>query len=546
MHPALLKLLRMRIVAWGRRFVSRGSLLRRIIGGLFAGYILISWIASFFFLALSDRRPPTDPAVVLQFGPLVLALFIALRLAGALTSRALEFTPAEMDFLFPAPFTRRQLLVYKLGLGSLGGLFLSLILSGRLMHLGASWLSAFVALFLAFLFTQLAGVLASLARQRVGQGTYGRVTLVLAAGVLLAGAFAALPSIREAGAADVGAIVRGIAERAHQSTIARAALWPFEVFVRVLVSPPGPALAGWTAAALGLLAALLLGIFRLDVLYAEAAVAASARSAARLDRAKRSGTGLVARSAAIRIPALPRLAGVGPIAWRQLVGAARAWPSVLVLFVVLVALLAGARWLVGAENAGAASAFGLAFPLYIIFSSLIRFDFRGDIDHIDTLKSLPIRPWAVALGQLTAPALITASTIVLVGVFLAVFLPGGARVGNLWLPVACFLCALPAAILICAIENVVFLLFPTRMTAGSAGDTNTMLRHTATAILKLMLLAGAGGTFAGVWALVWFTTESVAATIAALWLAACTLALVGVWLLAFSFRRFDPSRDMPA
>ncbi|MBK7405959.1 MAG: hypothetical protein IPJ41_15390 [Phycisphaerales bacterium] len=540
MHPALLKLLRMRITAWFRRFVTRGSLVRRILGGVFACYLLVSWVASFVVVAVLNDDKHTDPAIVLSIGPLILALLIATRLATALTSRALEFTAPEMDFLFPAPFSRRQLLVYKLGMGALGGLIFSLFLSGRLMHVGASWLSAFLALFLAFLFTQLTGVLAALARQRLGQGVYGRIALGLVAIILLAAVLAAAPTVRAAGFVDLGAILRSIGARSHDSPIARAALSPFEVFIHILLSPPGILLLAWCAGAIAMLGAILMGIFKLDGLYAEAALAASARSAAKLDRAKRSGSGLVARSAAVRLPSFPHLGGVGPLAWRQLLTAARAWPSVLALFGLIIGMMVLARWLLG-DTKGGAGIGGLAFPLYVVFSSLLRFDFRGDLDHFDTLKSLPVRPWAVAMGQLAAPALITAAMIAVVGIALPLFHAGG-----WWLPTSLLLCALPVGTVVCSIENTVFLLFPTRVTAGSAADTNVMFRHMATAILKVLMLLAAGGVLGGLGALAWFTTKNAAVTIVALTLGACGLAAVGIAMVANSFRRFDPSRDMPA
>lgn len=546
MHPALLKLLRLRIVGWCRRFATRGSVLRRVIGGLFVAYLLLSWIGSVVVMVLVDRKPQADPALVVQVGPLVLGLLVALRLATVFTSRAMEFSPAEMEFLFPAPFTRRQLLVYKLGMGSLGGLFLSLVLAGNLMRFGASWLSAVLALGLAILFMQLAGVLAVLARQRLGKGAYGRITLALGAVVLLAGALAAFPSIREAGSIELGAVVRSVAARAHDSTLARVALWPFEVFVRVLVSPPGPALAAWAGVAVAMLGVLLLGIFKLDSLYAEASVAASARSAARFDRARRSGSGFVARSAAIRVPRLPRLGGAGPLAWRQLVTAVRTWHSVAILFAILAAVLVGSRWLAGDEAGGGSALFPILIPLYFVFSASVRFDFRGDIDHIESLKALPLRPWVVAAGQLATPVLITAAMVVFVGLFALFDLPAHASRASAWILLACVLCSLPLALIICSVENVVFLLFPIRVVTGAAADTNSMLRHIATALLKMLLLAIAGGLLAGVGAVAWSASASRATTLGAVWLAACLLGVAGISIVASSFRRFDPSRHMPA
>ena len=44
---------------------------------------------------------------------------------------AISFRPAEVDFLFPAPFHRRELLIYKLAKMLLGTVFMALIFSCR-------------------------------------------------------------------------------------------------------------------------------------------------------------------------------------------------------------------------------------------------------------------------------------------------------------------------------------------------------------------------------------------------------------------------------
>ena len=42
----------------------------------------------------------------------------------------------------------------------------------------------------------------------------------------------------------------------------------------------------------------------------------------------------------------------------------------------------------------------------VFLTQRITFDFRGDLDHMDVLKSLPLRPIAVVLGELLTPVFV--------------------------------------------------------------------------------------------------------------------------------------------
>jgi hypothetical protein len=239
MHPALLKLMGLRLKAWFRRFATRGSLARRIVGAVIFAYFLVSWIASIIISAVSHRSPAADPVLVLQAAPLVLALITALRLATVASSRAHRVHPRRDRPALPRPIHPAPTPDFKIASGSLGSLIIALFVSASIGRLGASWLSAYLALLCALLLIQLVGVLAVLARQRMGQSGYGRATLALVAVVLVAGAVAAFPAIRDAGASNPVEVLRTIAARTHASPIARAVLSPFELPARVLVTPPG-------------------------------------------------------------------------------------------------------------------------------------------------------------------------------------------------------------------------------------------------------------------------------------------------------------------
>jgi len=183
----------------------------------------------------------------------------------------------------------------------------------------------------------------------------------------------------------------------------------------------------------------------------------------------------------------------------------------------------------------------MAMFLVILFPQMMRFDFRGDIDHLDDLKSLPISFRAVALAELAVPTALFA--------LLALAL---ALVGGVWfgLPVASLamiaLAIPPLALGVLALENFVFLLLPTRLfVPGQGGAFFFSGRRMLLMILRLVLFTVGGGVGAGVAAIAWWITRSTTIAYFAAWSVAVLLALLLTEAAARAFRSFDVSLDMP-
>src|SRR5205085_6227958 len=49
---------------------------------------------------------------------------------------------------------------------------------------------------------------------------------------------------------------------------------------------------------------------------------------------------------------------------------------------------------------------GLLLWMSLILTALVPYDFRGDLERMEVLKTLPLPPWRVALGQLVTPVLL--------------------------------------------------------------------------------------------------------------------------------------------
>ena len=67
--------------------------------------------------------------------PIMILGFCLLIIFGPAGEMAISFTPAEVDFLFPAPFHRRELLIYKLAKLFIGSVFVALFFSMSVLAL---------------------------------------------------------------------------------------------------------------------------------------------------------------------------------------------------------------------------------------------------------------------------------------------------------------------------------------------------------------------------------------------------------------------------
>jgi hypothetical protein len=99
----------------------------------------------------------------------------------------------------------------------------------------------------------------------------------------------------------------------------------------------------------------------------------------------------------------------------------------------------------------------LVFYTFLLLPSGLILDFRRDIDRIAVLKSLPISPWALTVGQLTTPVL-------LASLFQSMVLGIGATLGAITVAqaVVSAILLLPFNVLNFSFENYLFMLSPYR------------------------------------------------------------------------------------
>ena len=107
--------------------------------------------------------------------------------------------------------------------------------------------------------------------------------------------------------------------------------------------------------------------------------------------------------------------------------------------------------------------------------------------------------------------------------------------------------ALPVNVLLFGLENLVFLLFPSRSTAVAPADFQTIGRTMVEFAVKMLILTFCGGLAALVGAAAYFIAgRAWAAFAVAAWTVLSLTAISVVPALVWAYRRFDVSVDTPA
>jgi hypothetical protein len=179
--------------------------------------------------------------------------------------------------------------------------------------------------------------------------------------------------------------------------------------------------------------------------------------------------------------------------------------------------------------------------LTFLFSFQLPWAFRGDLDHIDFLKTLPVRPLALAGGELAGGiAVLAAMQFLAVGLF---WIMGINR--SLLLPIVAF--ALPVDALLLAINNLLFLIYPVRFVPSGTADFQFMGRAMLFMLLEMLALLPSLGLAAAIGGIAYFVSGlSWIAFGIATWIVIALELPLFLWGLGWAFERFDPATQTPA
>lgn len=317
----------------------------------------------------------------------------------------LNFTRSDVQFLFPAPLTRGELIRYKLLRTQVGILISSVFMTFVLRRFSPinGWvLFAGVALTLTILSLHLTG--ASLRRRRAQQ--WLQLTLVAGATIVLVGTVGLHWSrLSTLGWADY------ITEWARLGSTGAAGvvLWPFRAVVRLpLAETPMAFLVAlpWVL--------LIMFLHYIWVVRSDASFEEGSAEFAEKVALIRKGPQPYAPKLKRATPTPFTLSLEGPaelaICWKNLISVGR-YVSLRALFrilplVVLVAILARGR---GANGSGTGFAVvcGATFVISVLLGPQVaRNDLRQDLANLVVLKTWPINGATLVRGEVMAPAIV--------------------------------------------------------------------------------------------------------------------------------------------
>jgi len=448
------------------------------------------------------------------------------------------FSMAEVDFLFPGPFSRRQLQLYKLSLIAMGALYFALL--SPVFVVFAWWPALMVGVFLYMLFMQWTAIALDLTFRWAATRFALLPYLVIA--VLLG---AAVGNVWQAGVLDVEASIPERLERLNDTLTARIVLAPFTVFSRTIGAWSFEALATWASASLAIVLAVAACIVRLDRYFIEASLHASRRRYQALERMKASGGRSAQRlkeRPRITLPDFPRLAGLGTIAWRQSLETLRRNGGLLMAVVVPIGIGAAAasipRFAAEAHIPAIAILLGIVAVIALLITTSTQLGMRADLEHIEALKSLPLGSAATVGGSLAAGVFYLFALQAIATVTAAVALGGHPLIA-----IGALAVAIPLNLLLIGGDSILVLLFPsTRVFVPS--DPFAGLRLLVVSIVKMaMVLVAAGVTAAVALIAQLLVTDAPAVLIG---IAAGVLLVEGLlaaWVATVLFERFDPSAN---
>lgn len=434
---------------------------RYAIGTLFA-------IAYFGWLFFKNRNAGKVFALLhatdLRIDILSAVAFFIMLFAWALPgdSGGLEFSEAEIAFLFPAPLRRRDLLLYKI----IRAQPQALISAAAMTVVGLTG-SHFIGLWLAFTTLGVYFTLVTLGRARLrlaGISWIKRLVAVVAIAIGIGYAIVRTNTISLRGLhtyQDVMPVLHSM----FAQPLPRKLLFVPRTFAAA-VFPLSNTMLLLACTGLVLLAITFFVIAdRLNVSFEEASlVVARSRQAIRRRLVNRQPGMQVVFP---RIPAPPLRDGGRPevaIVWKNVIAMARTSFGIIVIFsIIIVMMFFAGSFFHGAETREASATMFLIFACTMPFLGPAVFanDLRLDLPRFEVLKSYPLTGERVVAAEIAAPLVVIAA--IEIAALAGFFIHGGAKlsfVSTTELMVCTFLFTIPVCALQLLVRNAAPVVFP--------------------------------------------------------------------------------------
>jgi ABC-2 type transport system permease protein len=323
---------------------------------------------------------------------------------------ALNFTQSDVQFLFPAPFTRRELIRYKLLRSQtgvlIGSAFMTLVF--RPWTIASLMFFVGMALFMTILNLHLTGI--SLSRESLGShGMAGLarqwlpLAVVIGAAIILAvTVILDWPTLSTLRGADLLAEFWRLATTGASGIV----MWPFRAVVRVPAAETQAEFLRALPWALLILALNYVWVIRSDARFEEA----SAELAEKIARIRKGRPSAPKPRSATQTPFRLSLEGRPEMAifWKNLILLGRyASLRTLLRFVPIFLFIAAFARVGGSGGAGAAFAgvCAVVFGVTILLGpQLARNDLRQDLANLALIKTWPLNGATLVRGEVMAPA----------------------------------------------------------------------------------------------------------------------------------------------
>ena len=559
LHPAVLKLLRYQAAAKLARIVRGFGRPRRMVLSIVAVLLTVVWLGQAVLgLLLREPADAEKLQVWLPLGLLAYTLWHVLKIACRAPIVPFEWTETEKELLGGAPLSRCELVMYRLASIGFAAVAKAACFSLVMLPDLSIWVAGFLGMFMGLIFVDLVRMVVEIMAYGLSRSAFlrFRVAILTIAGACVASALVssllfADRSSWSSGPASLVLLSRFGSSLAdlRMTWIGILAMLPFHVFGQVILATTVSVGSIGCSLLAGLLVfAMVKVVVWFDRLFLRRRVTAERESFHRLDTETCKDVRTIRDShRSIRMPY--RFGGAGILAWRQLLGAFHYRTSVAISL-LLPAVLSCITLLT--PQSGVVMLIqilgSLIFYTFVLLPTALKFDFRRDVDRLSVIKSLPISPTAVTIGQLAVPVLL--STLFQMAVLVATML---VKPFDLNFFVAALIVLVPINVSVFAFENLVFMLYPYRM---NQEGLDVFLRSILTFTAKGILFAVSLALFLG-WALVskhlasYLTPDNVWTCSAILFvtgtcLATCAAAAATTLLLARVYRGFDPSQDVPA
>jgi hypothetical protein len=400
---------------------------------------------------------------------LAFAALFPILIAWALPDQegGLVFSEAEIQFLFAAPVSRRQLLIYKILRQQP-----PILISALAMSFFGFGSSRFIGLWLAFVTMSIYFTTVGLARARLklaGIGFLWRLLFVVAAiagvGALLIHAFTAIPHLTH-----YDPQVLSLLDQPLRTPVFRILLFLPRLFASAVL-PASLTQLALACAGLLILAFVLMEIAgQLNVSFEEASIHAARKKESYVERVRgfRSGRRVMFRRMPppFRLPATP--SPEVAILWKNLIAAMRISILFIVVIVGIFGILLAESIFTPAGIRGGAAMLALliscVFPLFA--TNILTQDLRLDLQRIEILKSYPISGERLVAAEIAAPLTIMSvvELLLLAGSLLILHMPNESeklqRIATPEFAVVVLLFAIPICAMQLLIRNAAAVLFP--------------------------------------------------------------------------------------